>query len=61
LADTDAAVARAMPCGRWNTPDEAASVVALLLSDDAATITGQVIDAEGGFPRGGPGADTRTS
>lgn len=47
LADTDAAVARAMPCGRWNTPDEAASVVALLLSDDAATITGQVIDARG--------------
>ncbi len=47
LADTDAADALAMPCGRWNTPDEAASVVALLLSDDAATITGQVIDARG--------------
>lgn len=44
-------VARHMPRGRWNTPDEAADVVALLLSPHATTITGQVIDAEGGFRR----------
>jgi 3-oxoacyl-[acyl-carrier protein] reductase len=44
-------VTRHMPRGRWNTPAEAADVVALLLSPDAATITGQIIDAEGGFRR----------
>lgn len=44
-------VGRALPRGRWNTPDEAAGVVALLLSEDAATITGRVIDAEAGFRR----------
>ena len=49
--DQEARVRRHMPRGRWNTPDEAASVVALLLSPEAATITGQVLDAEGGFRR----------
>lgn len=49
--DQEARVRRHMPRGRWNTPDEAASVVALLLSPEAATITGQVVDAEGGFRR----------
>jgi 3-oxoacyl-[acyl-carrier protein] reductase len=44
-------VACHMPRGRWNTPAEAANVVALLLSPDAAIITGQIIDAEGGFRR----------
>lgn len=44
-------ITRHMPRGRWNTPAEAANVVALLLSPDAATITGQIIDAEGGFRR----------
>lgn len=44
-------VRRTMPRGRWNTPEEAAGVVALLLTDDAATITGRVIDAEAGFRR----------
>lgn len=44
-------VARHMPRGRWNTPDEAAGVITLLLSPEAASITGQVIDAEGGFRR----------
>jgi 3-oxoacyl-[acyl-carrier protein] reductase len=46
-----AAVRQAMPRGRWNTPDEIAGVVALLLTDDAASITGRVIDAEAGFRR----------
>jgi 3-oxoacyl-[acyl-carrier protein] reductase len=40
-----------MPRGRWNTPEEAAGVVALLLTADATNITGRVIDAEGGFRR----------
>lgn len=40
-----------LPRGRWNRPDEAAAVVALLLSPDAGSITGQVVDAEGGFRR----------
>lgn len=43
--------ARQMSTGRWNTPQEAADVVALLLSPGAATITGQVLDAESGFRR----------
>lgn len=49
--DHQAFVARHMPRGRWNTPREAADVVALLLAPEAATITGQVLDAEGGFRR----------
>lgn len=49
--EQDAFVARHMPRGRWNSPDEAADVVALLLTSEAATITGQVLDAEGGFRR----------
>jgi 3-oxoacyl-[acyl-carrier protein] reductase len=49
--EQDSFVVRHMPRGRWNTPAEAADVVALLLSSQAATITGQVIDAEGGFRR----------
>jgi 3-oxoacyl-[acyl-carrier protein] reductase len=44
-------VGRHMPRGRWNSPAEAAAVVALLLSRDADSITGQVVDAEGGFRR----------
>ena len=50
-ADQDEFVARHMPGGRWNTAAEAADVVALLLSAQAGSITGQVIDAEGGFRR----------
>lgn len=49
--DQNAFVARHMPHGRWNTPAEAADVVALLLSPQAATITGQILDAESGFRR----------
>ena len=44
-------VTRAMPRGRWNTPDEAAAVVAWLTGPDARSVTGQTIDAEGGFRR----------
>jgi 3-oxoacyl-[acyl-carrier protein] reductase len=52
--ELDAFVERHMPRGRWNAPAEAAAVVALLLGPDAATITGQVVDAEGGFRRWTP-------
>lgn len=41
----------AMPLGRWGQPDDAARLVAWLCTDDAAWITGQVIDSEGGFRR----------
>jgi 3-oxoacyl-[acyl-carrier protein] reductase len=42
---------RAMPLGRWGRPDDAARLIAWLCSDEAAWITGQVIDSEGGFRR----------
>lgn len=42
----------AMPMGRVGEPDDAARLVAWLVSDDAAWVTGQVIDSEGGFLRG---------
>ena len=44
-------VAAAMPRGRWNTPAEAAAVVAWLTGPDARSVTGATIDAEGGFRR----------
>ncbi|MCU0533558.1 MAG: glucose 1-dehydrogenase [Hydrococcus sp. Prado102] len=37
------------PLGRLGQPDEIASVVAFLVSDDAAWVTGQIIAADGGF------------
>lgn len=50
-SDLEEFVGRHMPRGRWNSPEEAAAVVAMLLSPDSASITGQVIGAEGGFRR----------
>jgi 3-oxoacyl-[acyl-carrier protein] reductase len=41
----------AFPAGRWGRPDDIAAIVAWLVSEDSAWITGQVIDAEGGFRR----------
>lgn len=41
----------AMPAGRFGTPEDAARVVRWLASDEAAWITGQVINSEGGFLR----------
>jgi 3-oxoacyl-[acyl-carrier protein] reductase len=46
-------VARRFPAGRWGTPDDAARLVAWLCTDDAAWITGQVVNSEGGFRRFG--------
>ncbi len=41
----------AFPAGRWGRPEDTASVVAWLVSPESAWLTGQVIDAEGGFRR----------
>lgn len=46
-----AQVRRGLPRGRWTRPDEVAGVVAWLVSDDAALVTGTVVDAEAGFRR----------
>lgn len=46
---THAAVAATSPAGRWGTPGDAARLVAWLLGDDAAWVTGQVIASDGGF------------
>ena len=52
-ADADEAdgVAAAMPRGRWDSPEEAAGVVAWLTGPAARSVTGATIDAEGGFRR----------
>ncbi|MFF8642844.1 SDR family oxidoreductase [Streptomyces sp. NPDC015345] len=39
------------PAGRWGMPDDPARLIAWLATDEAAWITGQVIDSEGGFRR----------
>lgn len=44
-----AAVAARMPMKRWGTPRDIAPVVAWLLSDDAAWITGQTLNVDGGW------------
>ena len=46
------AVLERMPRGRWGEPDDAARLIAWLISDEAGWVTGQVIDSEGGFRRG---------
>lgn len=46
-----AAVTAATPSGRPGEPDDAARLVAWLVSDEARWITGQVINSEGGFMR----------
>jgi 3-oxoacyl-[acyl-carrier protein] reductase len=45
-------VAAKFPGGRWGEPEDIAPVVAFLASPESAWITGQVINAEGGFRRG---------
>jgi 3-oxoacyl-[acyl-carrier protein] reductase len=46
-------VRRHFPQGRWGTPDDPARLIAWLATDEAAWITGQVINTEGGFRRWG--------
>jgi 3-oxoacyl-[acyl-carrier protein] reductase len=41
----------AFPAGRWGQPDDIAAVVRWLASPDSGWVTGQVINAEGGFRR----------
>jgi 3-oxoacyl-[acyl-carrier protein] reductase len=45
------AVRRHFPQGRWGVPDDPARLIAWLVTDEAAWITGQVINSEGGFRR----------
>jgi 3-oxoacyl-[acyl-carrier protein] reductase len=47
------AVADRLPAGRWGEPDDAARLIAWLVSDDGRWITGQVLNSEGGFRRWG--------
>ncbi len=42
------AVRAASPQGRWGEPDDAARLIAWLAADDAAWVTGQVINSTGG-------------
>ncbi|MGK5111211.1 MULTISPECIES: SDR family oxidoreductase [unclassified Geodermatophilus] len=48
-ADLRARVAGANPGGRWSTPDDTARLVAWLVGDEAAWVTGQVIASDGGW------------
>ena len=41
----------AFPAGRWGQPQDIAKIVSWLISPDSGWVTGQVIDAEGGFRR----------
>ncbi len=51
-AEMQDVIARATPWGRLGTPEEFATVVAFLASDDARWITGQVVLADGGLTLG---------
>ncbi len=42
-------VRRRFPRGRWADPDDPARLIAWLATDEAAWVTGQVINTEGGF------------
>lgn len=45
------ATAAMFPMGRWGEPDDAARLIAWLLTDEARWVTGQIINSEGGFAR----------
>ncbi len=50
-ADLAAALLPKFPFGRIGAPEDAARLIAWLATDDAAWVTGQVINSEGGFVR----------
>jgi 3-oxoacyl-[acyl-carrier protein] reductase len=52
--DTHEAVRLRFPRERWGDPDDPARLIAWLATDEAAWITGQVINTEGGFRRQDP-------
>jgi 3-oxoacyl-[acyl-carrier protein] reductase len=49
--DAHEQVRRHFPQQRWGEPDDPARLIAWLVTDEAAWITGQVINSEGGFRR----------
>jgi len=44
-------VCRETPLGRWGTPEDIAKLARFLVSPDAAYLTGQVINVNGGAVR----------
>jgi len=40
---------RRLPLGRWGAPEDAARLIAWLAGDEAAWVTGQVVNSDGGF------------
>lgn len=44
-------IAARFPAGRWGMPDDPARLIAWLATEEAAWVTGQVVDSEGGFRR----------
>jgi 3-oxoacyl-[acyl-carrier protein] reductase len=55
--EAHSAAAPGFPGGRWAEPDDPARLIAWLVTDEARSITGQVINSESGFRRWGPGPD----
>ncbi len=51
-ADLKEASLKAIPLGRWGTPEEIAHAVAFLASNEAGYITGQVLSVDGGMVMG---------
>ena len=49
--EAHAAAAPRFPGGRWAEPDDPARLIAWLVTDEARSITGQVINSESGFRR----------
>ncbi len=48
----DMVTKRSIPLGRWGTPEDIAGAVTYFASDDAAWVTGQIIDVDGGTMTG---------